>query len=273
MSGTVSFPITGPYKLVFFAGEINVYPVSRVEFLGKKLEEAFFHPMNMDLVEQFRQRLSLQEKLDAFSNTTGIRDRKQLIGLANMGYEVSTLTAFTWIPLVFVAWADGRLDDLEKKSMIEALVNRGISRSTAAMMTDHKWFRQQPEEELWELWAQFARSILGRRSTPLRNELLDEILTRCHVVANASGFQQDSAHISAREWEVIERVTDSLHPANLHFASPDNLPERTRSISFAHAPLRRDRGKKEVSVVSPHINLWQMGKSGSNKTGYAASRN
>ncbi len=92
---------------------------------GKALEEAFFYRMDQELIDLLSKRLQRDEKIRLFANATGIRDRKRLESLVDSGFELSTLTAFIWVPLVFVAWADGNADELEKKAICEVLTNRG----------------------------------------------------------------------------------------------------------------------------------------------------
>jgi hypothetical protein len=78
------------------------------------------------------------------------------------------------------------------------------------MLTDHEWFCQQPDDELWDLWQQFTFSMLNRQPASLRNELMDEIVTLCHLVANASGDVFAGSNISDQEWRMIDRVTKTL---------------------------------------------------------------
>ncbi len=61
--------------------------------------------------------------------------------LVDAGFELPTLTAFIWVPLVFVAWGDGELDERERESILEIPPRRVFRRrKTAAMMMEHEWF-------------------------------------------------------------------------------------------------------------------------------------
>lgn len=57
---------------------------------------------------------------------------KRLESLVDAGFEMPTLTAFIWVPLVFVAWADGNADALEKKAILDVLATKGFAPQTAA---------------------------------------------------------------------------------------------------------------------------------------------
>jgi hypothetical protein len=82
---------------------------------GKALEEAFFFRMDQELVELLGRKLQRDEKIKSFAEATGIQDVKRLESLVDAGFEMPTLTAFIWVPLVFVAWADGNAD---RKSVV-----------------------------------------------------------------------------------------------------------------------------------------------------------
>lgn len=220
---------------------------NRGQVLEKRLEESFFQGIEEELVQELRRDVPLNDLLEIFRNTTGIRDRRRLLELANTGVRVPTLTAFSWLPLVFVAWADGHFDDTEKKAIIEGLVERGISRKVAAAMINHEWFRQRPDDSLWDTWRQYALMILDRSPLSLRNELMDEIVTQCHVVANAAGCSRRE-RISRKEWHVIDQVTRTLSGETRQSALKGS-PRRSKSARplRSRLPARKRNGLSGLS--------------------------
>ncbi|MFY8199162.1 MAG: hypothetical protein ACOVLE_00720 [Pirellula staleyi] len=139
--------------------------------------------------------------------------------LVDSGFELSTLTAFIWVPLVFVAWADGKADTLEKNAIFDVLRNKGISQETASMMIAHEWFRKSPNEDLWKTWQEFATTTLASLAPAIRNELIDEIVGLCHVVAHASGGFLGVGTISETEANIIDRVIGALQSSSSHLES------------------------------------------------------
>lgn len=178
---------------------------------GKALEEAFFFRMDQELISELSKDLQRSEKIQSFANATGIRNKKHLESMVDSGFELSTLTAFIWAPLAFVAWADGNADELEKQAILDNMVSKGILQSTASMMIAHEWFYQRPTEDLWKIWEDFMATTLANLSPRIRNELSDEIVGLCHVVAHASGGFLSLGKISGAETAIINRVIDSLH--------------------------------------------------------------
>jgi len=66
---------------------------------------------------------------------------KRLESLADAGFEMPNLTAFIWVPLVFVAWTNGNADALEKKGILEVLATKGFVPQIAARTMDREWFQ------------------------------------------------------------------------------------------------------------------------------------
>ncbi len=94
---------------------------------GEALAEAFFFRLDRELIASLSKQLDREAKIGAFEAATGIRDPKTIECLVDAGFTVSTLTAFFWAPAVFVAWADGSVDELEKKAILEMLPHKGIA--------------------------------------------------------------------------------------------------------------------------------------------------
>lgn len=97
--------------------------------------------MDQELVELLGRKLQRDEKIKSFAEVTGIQDVKRLESLVNAGFEMPTLTAFIWVPLVFVAWADGNANADGKKAILDVLATKGFFPQTAARTMDHERFR------------------------------------------------------------------------------------------------------------------------------------
>jgi hypothetical protein len=177
---------------------------------GKALEEAFFFRMDQELIELLSRKLQRDEKIRSFAEATGIHDVKRLESLVDAGFEMPTLTAFIWVPLVFVAWADGNVDAMEKKTILDVLATKGFSENAACRIMDHEWVRNPPNADLWKIWEDFSAATLANLKAPSRNELIDEIVGLCYVVAHASGGFLGIGKVSPSETEVIDHVIESL---------------------------------------------------------------
>jgi hypothetical protein len=190
---------------------------------GVALAEAFFFRMDRELIESLSRKLDREEKINSFQAVTGIQDKAIVESLVDAGFEMSTLTAFIWAPVVFVAWADGNLDALEKAAILDALPNKGLSREMASMMIEHAWFSNRPTEELWRVWEEFANATLSSVPSHEREALMDEIVDLCYEVAHASGGLLGIGKVSHSESDAIDRVIATLKQSTSFDSSAERL--------------------------------------------------
>src|ERR687891_288917 len=83
------------------------------EFLGdrrKALEEEFFAKQNQQLLRQLRETTAVRTQKEALAAALGITDDDVLEHLMALGLSSETLAALSLVPLVEVAWAEGRVD-------------------------------------------------------------------------------------------------------------------------------------------------------------------
>ncbi|MCU0711613.1 MAG: hypothetical protein MUC43_06105 [Pirellula sp.] len=177
---------------------------------GQALAEAFFFQADQELLQSLREKLNREEKIQAFERVIGIRDSKVVNCLVEAGFDLSTAMAFVWAPAMFVAWADGEADQLEKEIILNRLPSKGVSPDATSMIIQHEWFTNPPSPELWQLWVDFASSFLQNQSPEEREAVSNEIVNLCRDVADASGGFLGFLKMSQLEIETIERVAAAL---------------------------------------------------------------
>ena len=87
------------------------------EVLGNRrraLEESFFARQNNRLLEQLRSETAAAERLQQLATVSGIEDPATLQQLLAADIQPETFAAVSLIPIVQVAWSDGKLDDKER---------------------------------------------------------------------------------------------------------------------------------------------------------------
>lgn len=177
---------------------------------GKALAEAFFFRADQELWWALREQLSREEKIKAFETLIGIRDSEVVGCLIDAGFDLSTAMSFIWAPAIFVAWADGEADDVEKRLILESLRSKGISFEASSHMIEHEWFAARPKDDLWKLWSDFANEMLGNFTEEDRSAIRNEIVSLCKDVAQASGGIFGFAKSSPAELEAIARIESAL---------------------------------------------------------------
>jgi hypothetical protein len=87
---------------------------------------------------------------------------------------------------------------------------KGIAQETISRVIAHEWFCKKPTDELWKIWAEFSAATSASLNPSIYNELIDEIVRLCRLVADASGGFMGLGKISATETRAIDRVIRTL---------------------------------------------------------------
>ncbi|MFN7876343.1 MAG: hypothetical protein ACK5PB_13570 [Pirellula sp.] len=177
---------------------------------GQSLAEAFFFRADQELWQSLREKLNREEKIHAFATVIGVRDSKVVHCLVDAGFDLSTAMAFIWAPAMFIAWADGEADHLEKEIILKHLPSKGVSPDATSMIIQHEWFTSPPSSDLWQLWVDFASDFLKNGSVEDREAVSNEIINLCRDVAEASGGFLGFLKMSQLEVETIDRVASAL---------------------------------------------------------------
>ncbi len=172
---------------------------------SKILEDRFFYTENRVLAEQLERLKREEENIGALSKASGIADKSVLLELVDLGVRPEILTALCLVPIIEVAWADGTMDDKERKAVIEAAKKNGFSDDLPLL---REWLRSKPDPRLmnaWETYTQGLCEILSKESVEV---LKTDIMTHAKKVAEASGsFLGLTSPISIGEVVMLQRIT------------------------------------------------------------------
>ena len=86
---------------------------------GRSLEDAFFQQQDRELLACKTRLAKLAETKEALASVSGIKSDAVLQHLVDMNVRPETLAALSAIPLVEVVWADGHVDDKERKVVLD----------------------------------------------------------------------------------------------------------------------------------------------------------
>jgi hypothetical protein len=180
------------------------------EFLGerrKALEEEFFRKQDEKLRAQLRARLESQAHREALARASGITDAAVLDRLVGLGLDADTVAALALVPLVRVAWADGRMDERERQAVRAAARERGIDDASPAGLLLEGWLSTAPPSSLREAWVGYVQALCARLSAPERERLREEVLGRARAVADAAGgFLGLGSKVSQAERDELARL-------------------------------------------------------------------
>ncbi len=125
---------------------------------------------------------------------------------SNSRSNPETLVAFSLVPLVEVAWADGEIQPKERDAIIKAAIERGVEEDSPTCDLLRNWLQTKPDPKLLEVWKGYIEVLkdsLGERS---RAHLKSGTMGRARAIAEAAGGFLGVASISAAEKKMIEEL-------------------------------------------------------------------
>lgn len=173
---------------------------------GNALEEEFFRKQNAELLARMRAEQAIETAEAQMAAALGVNDSALVEQLLAHGVTPATIAAVSLAPLVLVAWADGTLEEQERKAVAAGASSAGI----AAGSTEHEllesWLAERPADSLMATWSAYVRGVIESLDEQGRTELRDSIIRRTTSVANAAGGFLGRNKVSDAEREVMDKV-------------------------------------------------------------------
>jgi hydrophobe/amphiphile efflux-3 (HAE3) family protein len=130
--------------------------------------------------------------------------------LAGMGIAADTITALTLIPLVEVAWADGRMDARERLAVLAGAEAVGIARDSASFELLRIWLETPPGPEVRLAWQEYIRAVCQELSVEGCLRLRAAIVGRARDVASTAGGFLGVGAVSRSEERVLEALEQAF---------------------------------------------------------------
>ena len=170
----------------------------------KALEEEFFRKHNERLAKELRLKRLTEEAKAEIGRASGIDDEAVLDKLVELGIGAETLAAMTLVPVVEVAWADGKMDDGEHQAILKAAEEHGIARGSPSFALLDDWLVNRPPPRLLSAWRDYVGALCEEMLPEERRKLKSEVLARAQAVAKAAGgFLGLGSKVSAEEEQVF----------------------------------------------------------------------
>ena len=177
------------------------------------LEEQFFQQQNAKHLEQIREQQRTKQAKQVLRETSGISDEELLDALVATGISADTLLAVALVPLVEVAWADGQVQEKERKAIIKAAEDKGVTSGTSAHALLADWLTHKPPMELMTAWKAYISELLRQLSKAQQTVLAHQVVNRATAVARAAGGVLGFNSISKEEKRVLADIQAAMDPA------------------------------------------------------------
>lgn len=174
------------------------------------LEEHFFHELDQRLLKELRDEMATQATAAAIMKITGVTDTKLAEKIAELGVGGETLTAFRLVPFVATAWADDRVEENERYTLMKAAKESGLEEDSTAMKLLGGWTKRRPSSDLLDVWCEYAKTLSQALSEPHRVALKSEVMAQVKAVSEASGGLLGFGSVSPSEQSVMKKVEAAL---------------------------------------------------------------
>jgi len=173
----------------------------------QSLEAELFRRQDSALIARRRTDEERRAARAALAAASRITDERLLDLLVAFGINADTLIALSLVPLVEVAWADGRVEDAEKQAILAAATAAGLEESSTGHKLLASTLSQRPQAGLRTMWRQYVTSICTTLSAEARDALEAELLQQARCVAEAAGgFMGLGSKISSTEEALLAEI-------------------------------------------------------------------
>lgn len=179
------------------------------EILGERrraLENSFFAQRDRELMEQFK----VQVKKEALSDACGIQNAAALECLVKANIGPEAITALTLVPLIAVAWADGKIAPEERDAINSATAAAGIAADSVCRKLLDCWLTEPSDPALVDAWKEYIRAFSKSASQEAIDAIRNDVLGHAREVAAAAGGILGVGSISKSEKAVLDDLASAF---------------------------------------------------------------
>ena len=174
------------------------------------LEDAFFLKQDQEIIEQLQQIKKMQQNKEALSAVSGISNDHVLEKLVALEIQPQVVAALVAVPLILVAWADGDVDEEERKAILAMIEKHGIADGSVQHELLENWLEHRPEPKLFEAWSHYIAGLCNELSPDERTEFRDELLGDVQAIAESSGGFLGIGKVSKEEKQMLEKLKNAF---------------------------------------------------------------
>jgi len=174
------------------------------------LEYEFFHRVDDELLARLKAKMDFEQQEHALADATGIKDEAVLAELVELGISSETIFALSLLPLIWVAWADGKIADKERDAILQAAHSTGHERDTASHHLINEWLNHEPAETLKTAWKDYVHALCETVSPDIKAMIKRDVVERSRKVAESAGGILGFHKISEKQQAVLKEVADTF---------------------------------------------------------------
>jgi len=179
--------------------------------LSKSLEDAFFAAEEKKMREKLQEMKKMEETKSALSQASGIRNDVVLTKLIHLNIHPEIVSSLSLIPLVEVAWADGKVEANEKAAILKAAETNGIKAGNPDHEMLEAWLSKKPSSKLMTVWVDYVKGLCENLSAEEKSQFKETLVGNARAVAEAhGGFLGLGNKISDSEAKVLLKLESAF---------------------------------------------------------------
>jgi hypothetical protein len=180
----------------------------------RSIEETYFRQRDAKLIERLRQEAKLEDIATALAEKLQVENPELLGRVRALGVTVDTAPAFFLAPLVQVAWAEGKVTEKERDTVLRLARARGIEENSPAYAQLLEWLRVRPADAVFDTAVEVIKSGFAVLPPEEKEERIKRIVQACQEVAMASGGGLAKllglGSVSSSEASALDTITSTL---------------------------------------------------------------
>jgi hypothetical protein len=176
----------------------------------RSMEDIFFFEQDRRLIEQRKKLQQMRETKDSLAKISGIQDDAVLGKLVELGIRPETIATMIGIPLIEVAWADGGMDNEERKKLFEYAEKAGMRKKGLDPRIMSVWLKKRPGPDLLDVWIKYMQTLSKQLNEAERKSLRDELMADARSIAKAAGGVLGFRAISPEEKAMLEKLESAF---------------------------------------------------------------
>ena len=180
----------------------------------RRQEEEYFRRKEQELIEKMRHRSAMEAKRQELYQAVGVADPKILEDLQELGYTRETVGLLHLLPLVRIAWAEGKITKPERELIFEAARARDVLPGSPGFEKLAEWLNRRPTEEFFDKTMRIIRAILIVLPEEELESSKRDLLSYCSRVAEASGGILGMGKIDRKERALLEEIAKILEQSH-----------------------------------------------------------
>ncbi len=172
------------------------------------LEGAFFLERDSVLIDNLKKMRRMEKTKERLSEVSGISNDAVLQKLVDLEVRPETLATLSMVPLVEVAWADGKIDEKEKEAVKKAVEQVLPDNAVIDLALVERWLQVKPPENMLTAWIHYIEGLREALSESERADLKECLIGQARAVAEASGgILGLTSKISAPEQAMLDKMS------------------------------------------------------------------